>query len=277
MRSGWDGNETVMIFRCGTPSGPVALQNFDTMQGDGHVHPDVGALSLFAAGELMLINSDYSYKLTRHENTVLVNGVGQRGDDRQWLDTTDFYQNKLAPAILRAESHDTFDYVVGDAAAAYRPESGLTRFRRHILFLKPDCLVILDDLAADRPSTFEARYPSLLPGKADGKGALLTGGRGELAIRGLLPVDAKLGYEVSEVRLIDGAAAPRKTGVVTLSNSAPATSTLLLTVLYAAPKGKTADFSAAIDRDVITIGNGEQVRHVKLIREGGVRLEAVTP
>ncbi len=277
MRSGWDGDESLMIFRCGTPSGTEALKNFNNAQGDGHVHPDVGAVSLFAAGELMLINSDYSYKLTKHENTVTVNGIGQRGDDRQWSDPTEFYQNKLAPAILRAETHGAFDYVVGDATAAYRPESGLTRFQRHILFLKPDCFVILDDVAADRPSMFEARYHSLLPGKADGSMARLTGERGELAVRLLLPADAKLNFEATEVRLIDHASAPRKTNVITLSNPVPTPSALFLTVLCAGPKGQNTDFSATFDHDVITIRNGGKVRQVKLVRDGGLRLQAVTP
>lgn len=277
MRSGWNGDESVMIFRCGTPSGPVALKNFDTIQGDGHVHPDVGAVSLFAAGELLLINSDYSYKLTKHENTVMVNGVGQRGDDRQWSDSTEFYQKKLAPAILHAESHDTFDYAVGDATAAYRPESGLTRFRRHVLFLKPDCWVILDELAADRPSTFEAMYHSLLPGRASDKSALFEGTRGELAIRSLLPADVKVSYDLASVRLIDHAAAPRPTGVVSVVNTVPTPSALFLTVLCAEPKGKIADFTATLDHDVITIRNGETVRRVKLVRDGDLRLEAVTP
>ena len=277
MRSGWDGDEAVMIFRCGTPAGTEALKNFSTAQGDGHVHPDVGAVSLFAAGELMLINSDYCYKLTSQENTLTVNGVGQRGDDRQWLDTTDFYKHKLKPEILRAESHDAYDYTVGDATAAYRPESGLTRFRRHILFLKPDCFVIADELAADRPSTFETRYHSLLPGKASGKSAMFGGRRGELQIRALQPRDGELTYEVADVRLIDRATAPRKTGVVTQRNTVPAKSTLFVTVLYAAPKGGTADFSARIADDVITVRNGRKVRKVKLIRKGGVRLEVAEP
>ena len=48
-------------------------------------------------------------------------------------------------------------------------------------------------------------------------------------------------------------------------------------MLYAAPKGGTADFSARIADDVITIRNGGKVRKVKLIRKGGVRLEVAEP
>lgn len=273
MRSGWDGDEALLIFRCGPPSGVTALQNFNTALGDGHVHPDVGAISLFAAGELMLINSDYCYKLTSQENTLLVNGVGQYGDDRQWADNTDFYRKKLKPQILRAETHDSCDYVTGDATAAYRPESGLTRFRRHILFLKPDCFLIADELAANRPSTFELRYHSLLNGRASGKSAMFGGGRGELQIRALQPRESELVSEIADIRLIDRATAPRKTGVVIHRNTKPLQSTLFVTVLFAAPRGKTADFSATIDSDLITVRNNGKVRQVKLHRKGGVRLE----
>ena len=79
------------------------------------------------------------------------------------------------------------------------------------------------------------------------------------------------------MRLIDRATAPRKTGVVTQRNTVPAKSTLFVTVLYAAPKGGTADFSARIADDVITVRNGGKVRKVKLIRKGGVRLEVAEP
>lgn len=273
MRSGWDGDEALLIFRCGPPSGVASLQNFNTALGDGHVHPDVGAISLFAAGELMVVNSDYCYKLTSQENTLLVNGIGQHGDNRQWADNTEYYRQKLKPQILRAESHDNYDYTVGDATAAYRPESGLTRFRRHILFLKPDCFLVVDELAANRPSTFELRYHSLLKGKAAGKSAMFGGRRGELQIRALQPRESELVSEIADIRLIDRATAPRKTGVIIHRNTKPLQSTLFVSVLFTAPRGKAADFSATIDSDLITVRNNGKVRQVKLHRKGGVRLE----
>jgi len=45
------------------------------------------------------------------------------------------------------------DYVAGDATAAY--EGRLKRFWRHIFFVKPDVIVIADEVEAARPSAFE--------------------------------------------------------------------------------------------------------------------------
>jgi len=43
--------------------------------------------------------------------------------------------------------------VAGDATAAY--EGRLKRFWRHIFFVKPDVIVIADEVEAARPSAFE--------------------------------------------------------------------------------------------------------------------------
>lgn len=101
------------------------------------------------------------YRHSRAHNTILVNGIGQA-----------FGQNVYGQ-VLRAMSGSHIAYCLGDASAAYRDvttskrwleamkEAGveqteangygitpLTKYRRHILVLFPDIVVIYDDLAA---------------------------------------------------------------------------------------------------------------------------------
>ena len=52
------------------------------------------------------------------------------------------------------ETSDAFDYVAGEAADAY-PEGLVDQFTRHILFAKPDVVIILAELRAPEPQTFE--------------------------------------------------------------------------------------------------------------------------
>lgn len=87
------------------------------------------------------------YKATIGHNGVLVDGKGQpfSPDAYGWI-----------PRFI--DGH-RLSYAVGDASMAYgrkgeKDETGVRHFRRHLLFLYPDILVIYDDLEADRPVTW---------------------------------------------------------------------------------------------------------------------------
>ncbi|MEW6305546.1 MAG: DUF4962 domain-containing protein [Verrucomicrobiota bacterium] len=79
---------------------------------------------------------------TRAQNGVLVNGEGQ-------------IKHTPAPhgRIVESKFTPQWDYVVGEATDAYGGR--LTRYRRHIVFAKPELIVICDDLAAKEPATFQ--------------------------------------------------------------------------------------------------------------------------
>jgi hypothetical protein len=79
---------------------------------------------------------------TKSQNCILVNGQGQRKHTR----TPD-------GRIAAFHTDGDFDYVVGEAADAYR-EATLDQFTRTILFAKPDAIVIYDQLVAREPSTY---------------------------------------------------------------------------------------------------------------------------
>jgi hypothetical protein len=160
MRSSWGEDAAVLAFHAG--SGPGRRNMADPQRaamrgfGPGHAHPDINAFSIFASGEWLAVDPGYSQvKDTRDHNTVVVNGKGQAGEGGKWLDYWAFQQRQPAPAILRAESTPAWDSALGDAGDIYVDEARLRRFRRQVLFLKPDVFVIGDDIAAQGASTFE--------------------------------------------------------------------------------------------------------------------------
>ncbi len=87
---------------------------------------------------------------TRAHNAVLVNGEGQRPRSAD-----------LGGRILKWDFQEGMDYVAGDATASY--EGRLKRARRHVFFVKPDVIVIADELEAPRPSTYQWMLHAQVP------------------------------------------------------------------------------------------------------------------
>ena len=94
-------------------------------------------------------------------NTVLVNGEGQ-------------IKHTAAPhgRIADFQFTPTLDYVEGDATAAYGGR--LARCLRHVAFVKPDLIVIFDDLVAAEPAAFQFMLHALQPFTVDDQNALLS-------------------------------------------------------------------------------------------------------
>jgi hypothetical protein len=160
MRSGWNTGQTFLAFHCGPGPGHRNQADMRRLErrgfGPGHAHPDINGFSLYAKGEWLVLDPGYvREKWTRDENTIVVNGQGQAGEGSVWLDYMAFQNREPVPKILRAETNPKFDYVIGDAGNVYVDAAGLGHFRRHLLFLKPDIVVVFDDIATKRPSQIE--------------------------------------------------------------------------------------------------------------------------
>ncbi|MGC9326900.1 MAG: DUF4962 domain-containing protein [Candidatus Hinthialibacter sp.] len=87
---------------------------------------------------------------TFSDNSITVNGIGQKKHSPQ-------AKGKIIDEYLDPR----FDYIAGDATEAY--EGRLNRFVRHICFIKPRLIVIMDELQAPEPSTFEYHLHSNNP------------------------------------------------------------------------------------------------------------------
>ncbi len=118
-----------------------------------HGHNPHNTFQLNAYGEPLLVTcayrdlhgSKFHYQYvhsTVAHNGVLVNGEGQT-------------RHTAAPhgRIMTSRLTKEWDYIVGDATDAYAKR--LKRFHRHVLFLKPDIIVLYDDLEAAEPATFQ--------------------------------------------------------------------------------------------------------------------------
>ncbi len=205
-RSGWTGDESLVVFKCGPFIGHKAVQEFAYDPGGGHVHPDANHFVLFGGGEWLVRDDGYRAKWTGQHNTLLVDGKGQLGEGRMWFDGTAALRLKARPRVIRAVTKPGLDHVAGDAAEAYPRELGLKRFARHLLFLKPDVLVVADDIALDAPHTLELRFHPE-QGKAERDGAAFVF-RGKRAVLRIEPLTMEGAQAVAE----DVAAADRHGG-----------------------------------------------------------------
>jgi hypothetical protein len=93
---------------------------------------------------------------TKSTNSILVDGKGQ-----------DKHSNRPQGEITRFATSAAFDYVVGEAAAAY--SGRLKRFTRAVLFIKPGTLVMFDTLQAPQPATFQWLLHSNKPMDVEGQ------------------------------------------------------------------------------------------------------------
>lgn len=178
-RSDWSGGESLVAFKCGPFIGHEAVRRFSYDPGGGHVHPDANHFVIFGGGEWLLRDDGYRAKWTGQHNTLLVDGKGQLGEGQQWFDGSRALRAGARPRVLRADAGAALDVITGDAAAAYPDSLGLTRFVRHLLYLKPDVLLVLDDIAADGERSLELRFhPESSDVAAAGNAAFLVRGRG---------------------------------------------------------------------------------------------------
>ena len=119
-----------------------------------HGYESQNAFLIYAFGERLFIRTGRrdSYGSDHHKNwmwetksvnSITVNGKGQG--------------RRTASAvgeIVDFATSERFDYVVGEAAGAY-PDNAVKRFTRHILYVKPEAIVVYDRLETPEASSFE--------------------------------------------------------------------------------------------------------------------------
>jgi len=135
-------NDTFFLFKS-SPYGSVS-----------HSHADQNCFAIMKGGKALAIPSGYygpSYGMAHHaewtrstkaNNGVLVNGEGQ-----------EIRSAKANGRLVNFEDRKGLSYVCGDATAAYVGK--LNRFDRHVLFLRPGLILMLDDLAAPEAATYQ--------------------------------------------------------------------------------------------------------------------------
>ena len=163
-RSRWNDDSVMVGFKCGPMHGHKAQAYYDNRAngekthevGGGHGHPDVASFQIYAYSKWLAIDPEYEKpKWTKNHNTILANGRGQYGEGQTWFDRDAVMNAGASSAIVKAESHADYDYVVGDAETIYPESTGLTGFCRHFVYIKPDVIVIVDVFDSNRGVRFD--------------------------------------------------------------------------------------------------------------------------
>jgi len=148
MRSSWtDPDSTLVGFKCGPFMGRTLSRDAVFDFGTGHQDADSGSFQLFSHGEFLAIDPLYTGKeRTEDHSTMLFKRHGQLGEQSAFgsMEALRFGHH---PQIVHARTTARYDYVVGDVTRAYHPALGLTRFVRHLLYVKPDVLLVADEVA----------------------------------------------------------------------------------------------------------------------------------
>jgi hypothetical protein len=206
-RSGWDASAVMVGFKCGPMHGHKA-QHFYNRQfdekwstyewiGGGHGHPDVNSFQLYAHGKWLAIDPGYETpKWTRTHNTILSGGHGQLGEGKTWFDRETVLRTRASSAIVKAESHANYDYIVGDALNVYPAASGPRKFLRHFVYFKPDIVVVVDDLEADRSTNIDwLLHTEQEFQRFDGQSFVARNGEVSMDVHFLLPTAAEARVE----------------------------------------------------------------------------------
>jgi len=166
-RSSWNGNESILGFKSGPYMGHKVLAENTTNPyvdwGAANTHPDQNHFTWFGGGDWLMVDDGYSYKYTNSHNTLLINGKGQAGEDSVWLNGSTAHiaatnGGSRVSEIRKTDFHDDYDYMVGDATSAYSAALGLEKFNRHLIYIKPDVLVVIDDVKLKQESDLELRF-----------------------------------------------------------------------------------------------------------------------
>lgn len=187
-RSGWDDGATI-----------VTLRSTDHF-GD-HNHYDQGSLVIYRNGLLAVDPPVYQrvrgpQQATEHHNTLLIGGQAQRPVRGQWFRTLEQFQQNLA-AGRRLETGDMPFYresgewaaASAEFAAAYDAEL-VARCVRHVLLVRPDRVVVVDQLAAPAGKQVpEVQWLLQFPAKpaVEGSQSWAANGKSWIRCRPILP------------------------------------------------------------------------------------------
>ena len=163
MRSSWaDEDATLVGFKCGPFMGRSRSRGAVYDYGTGHQHPDAGSFQLFSHGQFLAIDPLYTgYKLSADHNTMLFKGRGQLGEQAGFGSVEALHFGHF-PEVVHARFERDHDLVVGDVTRAYHPALGLRRFVRHLLFVKPDILLVADQVTLDGRGVVHDYPPAML-------------------------------------------------------------------------------------------------------------------
>jgi hypothetical protein len=184
MRSAWDDTSGTLVgIKCGPFMGKTFSPQAEFDWGTGHAEPDAGSFQIFSHGRFLAIGALYTgFKLTGNHNTVLFKGKGQLGENMPGFASIEALKFGHFPQIVHTSFSPEADYVVGDVTRAYHPALGVKKYLRHWLFLKPEILLVADEIdLAEQGMVYDFPSPELQtgPGMTHNRYGQVTGKEGE--------------------------------------------------------------------------------------------------
>lgn len=283
MRSDWTGDARYLLF----DAGPF---------GGNHGHEDKLSIEVYAYGQPFIVDpGSYTYAFddpfrayfvgSLSHNTVIVDGKSQI---RRWQPGALEHAARpgnYASWISRADlDYTTAVYSDGHGDYQVRPPfDGLPRIvdvthRRHVLFVKPDYWVLVDELRGAYAHTYELLFHAA-PGL---QAAIQAGGRVVLGAeaRGSRLLIAPADPGLLTVRCVSGSTQPiqgwysaayyHKTPTTTVIYArAGAASTTLVTLLYPYPTGQSLD---QVHIDLVPASTGKLLACIVQTPKGSDRI-----
>ena len=154
VREGWAKDDVAVMLKA-APYGGFKLNQYRN-ENDlhyinvAHDDPDANMFQLYADGEVLACDDGYaSNKVTSSHNTILVNGKGQEGEGQHW--TQPLNGRDMKGMAWATTWKDAGDVVVaeGEAGGAY---ADLDRFRRTVIWVNGQYVLVLDDVRAPKPA-----------------------------------------------------------------------------------------------------------------------------
>ncbi|GMV79706.1 MAG: hypothetical protein AMXMBFR7_08900 [Planctomycetota bacterium] len=261
-RSGWDEQATALWFKCGAYQGRTASEILKRNSGSGHARPDQTAFQFVSRGERL---TAYGNARCENHNLPIFRGLGQFGEhgdpEREGgLVVSEAFTAPEQPKLLRAEDGPRHSYAAGDASKIYKLEAGVKIYRRHLVFLKPDGLLVVDEieLGAGKPA---AQAPDVAwnlnvlgdPAKKSARHYRVDGKQGGMDVMLCAPAEG-FAFETPEVKPNTGYMVPEVFHLrkrLALVSQEPVKRTVLAVYLHA--RGAT-EASPAAPRVTLTDG-----------------------
>ncbi|MEM5948281.1 DUF4962 domain-containing protein [Spirochaetia bacterium 38H-sp] len=162
VRTGWDSDSTVFVYKCGQPSGRKPWTYGHSLQyahnwhviSAGHAHPDENSFILASGPDYLVVDEGYNRSCySRYHSTLLVDEKGQYKEGG--YNVFDGLGHDWGGRLEKFFSAGSLVYVRGDASGAYDKDLLLERFSREILFLGNDWIVISDRINSQKPHSYQ--------------------------------------------------------------------------------------------------------------------------
>jgi hypothetical protein len=166
-RSSWNPDAVMVGFKCGHFHSQSLKAYYDRQIDenwplfhrlmDGHGHADATSFSVYGYGK-WLVNDFYvrgSSNKSREHNLITINGKGQIGESDGYFDAYSAQKSKASALLVKYENKKKYDYFVGDAGNIYPEGVCLEKYLRHIIILKPNVIIIVDEIKTRDLSKFD--------------------------------------------------------------------------------------------------------------------------